>query len=127
MDVFGKMGTIAAAWSVGLLLSGASVAALAAAPVQVAQSAEQTAQNYFYAGFEALEQNRLDEAASMFEGGLQYSPNNAVATYYLAVVYDRQGDFDRAAPLYERTGVLAPGTEEGRAARERLRTARAAF
>src|SRR3546814_15570780 len=104
MDVFGKMGTIAAAWSVGLLLSGASVAALAAAPVQVAQSAEQTAQNYFYARFEALEQNRLVEAASMLEGGLQYSPNNAVTTYYPAVVYDRQGNFDRATPLYERPG-----------------------
>ncbi|MFN4090338.1 MAG: tetratricopeptide repeat protein, partial [Alphaproteobacteria bacterium] len=131
MGGFNRFGAVAAAWSVGLLLGGVSVAALAApsaapaaAPVQMAQSAEQSAQNYFYAGFEALRQNRLDEAAQMFEAGLQYSPNNAIALYYLAVTYDQQGSLERAAPLYQRVAALAPGTEEGRASAERLRTAR---
>ena len=117
-----KFGAVAAACSVGLLLSGVSAVALATPTTQIAQSAEQTAQNYFYAGFEALQQNRLDQAVSMFEGGLQYSPNNAVAVYYLAVSYDRMGAYERAAPLYQRAATLAPGTEEGRAAQERLRT-----
>src|SRR5690606_13504909 len=93
-------------------------------PLQIAQRGgdEAAAQSLFYRGFEALRENRLEEATGLFEQGLRHSPDNPVALYYLAFAYDRMGRFDRAQPLYERAAALAPGTSEGIAARDRLRS-----
>ena len=84
---------------------------------------EQAAQDMFYRGFEALQRNRLEEAVGLFQQGLRYSPQNAMALYYLGHAYDRLGQFDQAAPLYQRAAALSPGTTEGMAARDRLRAA----
>jgi hypothetical protein len=104
----------------------APTAQVAQAPSRRAPAAAPEAQSAFYQGYEALEQGQPELAAGHFEQGLQASPNNALALYYLGISYEQLGETGRALASYERAARLAPGTDEGLRAAERVQALRGA-
>jgi predicted aspartyl protease len=59
----------------------------------------------------ALFSNRLGEAEKFLQQALDLNPKDNVARRYLAEVYYRQDDFDRAAPILRELGQEAPAAK----------------
>lgn len=90
-----------------------------------ATSSSEEAEPLFYQAYEALQQNRTDDAISLFERGLRIAPTNHLALFYLGNAYEAAGQPGRARTLYERVPVVAPQSAEAVQARERLASLRA--
>jgi parvulin-like peptidyl-prolyl isomerase len=71
-------------------------------------------------------EGREEEAGREFKSALDTSPDEPQALYYLAAVEMRGGHFDRALPLLERLGKVAPGYPGSREALAAARHAAAA-
>lgn len=79
------------------------------------------AQAWFSDGYDDLQRNRLESAASKFEQGLQLSPYNWLGLFYLAQAYDRMGRVEEAIPVYDQVIELSPRSPEATFARDRMR------
>lgn len=90
-----------------------------------ATSSSEDAEPLFYQAYEALQQNRIDDAISLFERGLRIAPTNHLALFYLGNAYEAAGQPGRARTLYERVPVVAPQSAEAAQARERIAALRA--
>jgi len=94
--------------------------ASAVEPVELPAQVDR-AQSLFFEAFEALKRNRVEKAADLFEQGLRISPDNPIAMFYLATVYERMGLPSDAAVLYQGVVDLSPRSREAASARDRLR------
>src|SRR5215467_2547022 len=59
-------------------------------------------------GVDALKQQKLDEALSLFQKSIEQSPELPTGHYYLGVNWDRKNDPKRACAAYERALELKP-------------------
>lgn len=79
------------------------------------------AQAWFSDGYDDLQRNRLESAASKFEQGLELSPYNWMGLFYLAQAYDRMGRVNEAIPVYDQVIEMSPRSTEATFARDRMR------
>ena len=73
------------------------------------------------AGLSNLLLNRVDEGQALFERALSLQPDNPIAHSYLAEIFDRKSDLDRAEVHYKKVVELMPmATAPARQAQLRL-------
>lgn len=82
--------------------------AKAPANAQASAQAKQEANALFAQGFQAYQAGNLSIAQELFENGLKKFPNDAAALYFLAEILRKQGEFDRAGPMFEQSLKLEP-------------------
>src|SRR5882724_8925902 len=71
--------------------------------VRLAQSKYLTLQ-----GMDALKQQKLDDALTLFQKSIEQSPELPTGHYYLGVTWERKGDAPRALAAYEKAIELKP-------------------
>ncbi len=105
--------------------AGLQLASAGPADQLAATSSSAEAETLFYQAYEALQQNRVEEAIGLFERGLRIAPTNHLALFYLGNAYEAAGQPGRARTLYERVSAVAPRSAEAVQASERLAALRA--
>ena len=74
----------------------------------VASVNERAAEEFFRRGKEAENEGNVERAIDFFERALGENPDNEVACFQLALLYDRRGEDSKAIELYERICTSEP-------------------
>ncbi len=74
----------------------------------VASINERAADEYFKRGVDAEKNGQHEKAVEWYERALNENPDNELACFQLAVLYDRQADDAKAIELYERLSTSPP-------------------